>query len=154
MNRLKAGAVLLSVWSGLNLLVAVVVTAVTLFGRTTPVLSLVLTPSEIARVDAKAVAIINAQAAACNPCIAALCVLVLVIVWRALMARARWAFEALVACLVPLQAAGFASDAFVGHRDLGANVVSTAVLFTGLALAGLGLRRRVENTLDSAGGSD
>lgn len=42
---------------------------------------------------------------------------------KTLMARARWAFEALVAYLVPLQAAGFASDAFLGHRSLVANVV-------------------------------
>ena len=83
-----------------------------------------------------------------------MCALVLVIVWRALMARARWAFEALVACLVPLQAAGFASDAFLGHRNLVANVVSTVLLCTGLALAGAGLRRQVENALDSSGGAD
>lgn len=70
------------------------------------------------------------------------------------MAQARWAFEALIAYLVPLRAAGFASDAFLGHRSLVANVVSTALVCTGRALAGAGLRRQFENALDTSGGAD
>jgi len=140
MNTLKTGAILLTIWSGLNLLVGVSVTLATLFARHTPVLALVLSDPEISRLDARAVAIINAQAALLNPCIAALCALVIAIVWTSLVRRARWACWALVGALVPVQVFGFVSDAYLGHRNLVANCFSTLLLLAGLAACGLALR--------------
>jgi hypothetical protein len=141
MRSLMAGAVLLSLWSGLNLLVAAAVTAVTLSGGEPPALSLVFGPDAPRDLDAKALAVINAQAALANPCIVALCLLVSAITWTSLVARRRWSFWALVVALVPLQAFGFASDAFLGHKNLIANVASSALLFAGLALSGYALFR-------------
>jgi hypothetical protein len=63
----------LFLWGGLNLLVAVVVTATTLSGRNPPALSILLTAAEIHRLDGKVIAVVNAQAALANPCIVALC---------------------------------------------------------------------------------
>jgi hypothetical protein len=140
MKSLKAGAVLLTVWSGLNLVVAVANTAATLAARRAPLLALVFTDAEVRRLDPRAIAAINAQAAFANPSATALCMLVLVIVWTGLVARARWAFWALAGSLVPMQVFGFASDAFLGSRFLVANVVSSVVLVAGLALAAFGLR--------------
>jgi hypothetical protein len=142
MRSLKTGAVLLSIWSGLNLLVAVAVTGTTLAGHTPPALSLALTGAEIERVDAKILAVVNAQAAIANPCIAALCALVLVVTWTSLIAHARWAFWALAATLVPVQVFGFVSDAFLGHRNRVANVASSVLLAAGLALAARALLAR------------
>jgi hypothetical protein len=142
MKRLKAGAVLLSIWCGLNLAVAAAVTAMTLAGRNAPALSLLLTDAQIRSLNPKAVAVVNAQAALANPCIIALCVLVLVVVWTSLVARARWALRALAATLIPLQAFGYVSDAYLGHRNFAANVTSTIILVSGLVLAGLGMRAR------------
>lgn len=142
MKSLKAGMILLSIWSGLNLLVALVVTATVLAGRSPLALSLVFTNAEIAHLDKKAVAVINAQAAIANPSLLALCVLVLAIVWTSLAARSRWAFWALTGSLLPLQAFGFVSDSFLGHRELVANCISTMLLVAGLALAGHALHRQ------------
>jgi hypothetical protein len=77
--------------------------------------------------------VVAAQAAIANPCIAALCVLVL-----ALVRRREYAIVAGV--LVPVQAFGFVSDGFLGHRNLAVNLGSTALLLAGLALL-LRLRR-------------
>lgn len=96
---LKIGAILLSIWSGLNLVVGVAVTAATLMKRNAPALSMVFSDTEIARLDEKVVGVVNAQAALANPCIVAICLLVLAIVWTSLVARMRWSFFALVISL-------------------------------------------------------
>jgi hypothetical protein len=46
-----------------------------------------------------------------------------------------------VAALAPVQALGFASDAFFGHRNLIANVVSSVILLVGLSLCDHGRRK-------------
>jgi hypothetical protein len=133
MRSERVGRVLVSVWCVANLVVALVVTAMTLAGSEPPALRLVMEPHEIARVDPRALDVIAAQAAIANPCIAALCVLVLVLVRRR-------EYATVASVLVPLQAFGFVSDGFLGHRNLAVNLGSTALLLAGLALL-LRLRR-------------
>lgn len=131
---------MLSIWSALNLCVAAGVTVFTLLGRKPPALALLLTNSEIGRLDPRAIDVVNAQAAIANPSIIALCVLILVTVWTGLVRGARSAWLALVGTLLPLQAFGFISDAFLGHRNLVANIVSSGLLLMALVLSGFGLR--------------
>jgi hypothetical protein len=147
MKALKAGAVLLSIWSVVNLLVAVGVTILTLRGRT-PITMMVGDEPGSPRLHA----IVYAQAALCNPCIAALCLLVLVITWSSLVRRAHWAFWALVATLAPLQAFAFVSDGYLGHRNLGANIGSTLLLGVALSLCDYGRRGARSATLGPARG--
>ena len=131
---LKIGAVLLSVWSGLNLLVALAVTGLTLAGRPPPALSFLFDEAQAAQLDPRALAVINAQALLANPCIVALCALRLVVVWEGVMRRVRWCWVGLCGALVPLQVFGFVSDAALGGKNVAANVVSTLVLLGGLGL--------------------
>jgi hypothetical protein len=135
-KALKAGAVLLSIWSVVNLLVAVGVTILTLCGRT-PIMMLVGDDLGSPRLHS----IVYAQATLCNPCIAALCLLVLVIIWTSLVRRAHWAFWALVGALAPLQAFGFVSDTYLGNRNLGANLGSSLLLIVALSLCDYGRRQ-------------
>lgn len=139
MTSLRAGAVLLSLWSGLNLLVAAAVTALVALGRPPPALAFVLADAELARTDGRLLRVVESQALLANPCIAALCGLVLALVWKGVVAGQRWALGALAATLVPLQAFGFVSDASLGHSNLGANVLSSLALAAGLALCARGL---------------
>jgi hypothetical protein len=136
MRTMKAGALLLSVWSGFNGVVASVVTALTLSGRSPPALSMMFTEPEIPRLDGRVISVVNAQAALANPCVVALCILVVVVTWKGVVRKARWAFLALAATLVPLQVFGFVSDGFVGHHNIAANITSTALLAAGLTLTG------------------
>ena len=129
-------------WSALNLLVAAAVAAVTLAGGTTPILALLFDAPARSVLDPRLVAVVKAQAALANPCIVALCALVLALVWTTLARGGRWALWALAGTLLPLQVCGFASDRFLGNRNLAANAVSSALLVAGLALAGVGLRHR------------
>ena len=97
---------------------------------------MMFTEPEIRRLDDKVYAVVNAQAAFANPCIVALCLTVLLLVWKGVVRKARWAFWALVGGLVPLQAFGFVSDEFLGHHNIVANVTSSVVLIVGLAMTG------------------
>jgi hypothetical protein len=125
MRSERLGVVLVSAWCIANLVVAVVVTAMTVAGSDLPALRLVMDEREIATTDPRALDVIAAQATLANPCIAALCVLVL-----ALVRQRQYAIVAAV--LVPVQAFGFVSDAFVGHRNVAVNVASSALLVAGL----------------------
>jgi len=135
LKRNRAGAVLLSVWCVLNAAVALAVTIATLAGRAPPALALILSKDEIQRLDPRALAVVNAQAALANPCIVVVCALVLAIVWNGLMKGASWAWWTLAATLLPLQAFGFVSDGFLGHRNVVANLVSAFILVAALVLA-------------------
>jgi hypothetical protein len=135
MRSRQVGAVLLSIWSGLNLLLALGVTAITVGGGRPPALALVLTDSEIARLDPKVLSVVSAQAALANPAIAGYCTLVLTLVWRPLRQNHQWAWLALACTAVPLQVFGFVSDGFLGHGAVVANVSSSVVLLAGLALS-------------------
>jgi hypothetical protein len=133
--RIKAGAIVLSVWSALNLAVALIVTGATVADGHALLLRLLFDEAQRRALDPKLVAIIDAQALLANPCIAALCTMMLVVIWTSLIREARWAFLLLASTLLPLQVFGYVSDATIGNRNLGVNLVSTALLLAGLALA-------------------
>jgi hypothetical protein len=129
----KAGTVLLSLWAGLNALVALAVTVSTLLQRPPPALALMLSDAEIHVVDPRVLAVVQAQAAIANPLIIAVCALALFLAWTR---PPRW-WPALAATLLPVQAFGFISDAFLGGHNLVANLVSTLLLVLGLSLSRL-----------------
>jgi hypothetical protein len=132
---MRAGAVLLSIWSGLNLVLAVgILVAMTAFGRNAPALSLALAESQVRALEAQLIGLINALAVLTNACIAGFCALVLVVVWRGLVRGAPWCWSALCATTGGVQAFGFVSDAHLGSHNLVANLVSTLLLVSGLAL--------------------
>ena len=133
MKRERVGAVLVSVWSGINLVLAIGVLAwITLAGRDAPCLSVLLDDAVYRAMDPRAIAVVNALAVIGNAGLAATCALVLAIAWLAPPSRARWSWPTLAAITIPLQGMGFVSDAYLDHRDWLINVGSTAVLAAGL----------------------
>jgi hypothetical protein len=142
MNRARAGAILLSLWSGLNLLLALgILVALTFRGRNAPALSILFESSEIGALEAKVLGTVNALAVLANACIAGFCFLILTVVWTALRERQRWALPALAGAMGFVQVCGFVSDGFLGHPNLTANAISTVVLVAGLTLSAAGWYR-------------
>ena len=138
MKSAKAGAVLLSIWSGLNLLLAVgILIAVIVLHRNPPSLSMVFSDAEISRLDVKAIGLIRALAVLFNACAAAFCLLVLWVVWKGLVRGNRWAFWALATSMVLLQAFGFVGDTYLGNHNVLPNAISSVVLVAGLTIAAL-----------------
>ena len=116
--------VLLTLWAGLNFLVAAFVTLSTVLGQPPPALAIHSDP----------VAVVKAQAALANPLIMAVTAWVLLLTWR----RPNESAVPLALTLVPIQAFGFVSDHFIGNANLTANLISSALLLVGLIF----LRRR------------
>ena len=126
----------LGIWVGGNLLLAVgILVAMLAFGANAPSLFILFSKSEIAGLDPKALATINALAVFANGCAAAFCVMALALIWQALKHGRVWCFQLLVVCAIPLQMLGFASDRYFRQKDLLANLVSSAILTIGLIAA-------------------
>jgi hypothetical protein len=140
---LTAGAVLLSIWSGLNALLAIgILVAMTAFGRNPPSLPMVLSDQQIQRLDPNGLGLIKALAVLANACIAGFCLLILSVVWTSLVRRVGWAPWALGGAMGLVQAFGFVSDAYIGNQNLLANAISTGVLIGGMVLSRAGYARR------------
>ena len=140
---LRVGAILLTVWTGFNLVLALcILFAILMLGKNAPALVILYGDTQATGMDPRALATINAFAVIFNACAAAICALSLAVIWFALARKAQWAFWSLAGSLGVLQAAGFASDSFFHHKDLLANFASSSFLLLGIAFAGMGISRR------------
>jgi hypothetical protein len=141
MRMLKTGAVLVSIWAGLNLLLALgIVISMAFLGRHPPSLALFVDPATVRQIHPQVISLIDALGMFANACAAAFCALALVIVWKEVVAGARWGLTAISVVAGFLQACGFVSDGYLGHRNLAANVGSALLLAVGLALCAAGRR--------------
>ena len=148
---LRTGAILLTVWSGLNLLLAIAcIIAICFFRNNSPGLAMMVSESEIQQLDPKWLTCINGLAVFCNAWDAAFCLLVLFVVWTSLVNKARWAFWGLLISLVFLQTFAFVAyssfetmnlRANIAGVNLFANIFSTALLLAGLGLSGYAIHR-------------
>jgi hypothetical protein len=137
MKRAKIGLVTLTLWGSLNILVAGVVTIMTLAKESPPALRLVMSSDAIRRIDPQALAVINAQAAFANPCIIGFCILVLTMLWsnrRTPKGGGHFSHYVMVPTLLFVQIFAFVSDGYLGHKNLPANLLSTLLLAVGLTL--------------------
>ncbi len=146
---LRTGVVILSTWSGLNLLLAVAsLLAITAFQQNSPGLTFMIDEAEIDQLGPRWVTLINGLAALCNTFDAAFFILVLYVIWTSLVHKARWAFWGLAISGGFLQAFAFVSYSFfatgivrenIVTLNLLGNLVSSGLLVVGLALSGYGI---------------
>ena len=140
---IRTGVIILSFWSSVNLLLAVAILFMLLvLHENAPALMILYGDTSASSIESRALATINALAVMFNACTAALCALSLVLIWIPILQKKVWAFWALSGTLGFLQVAGFASDSFLGHKDLLLNLLSSLVLFCGLTAVGIGFFRR------------
>ena len=133
---------MLSIWSGVNLLLAgAILISMTMFGKNAPGLRILFDDAGVRGLDPRALATVNAIAVLFNACAIAFCLLMLYVTWSGVAAGSKAAYWALVVASGSLQAFGFIADAYLGGRNLLANVISSAVLLFGLGLSGLGTYR-------------
>src|SRR5439155_16390506 len=110
---IRAGAILLSVWTGINLALAIgILFMLLVVGTNAPALLILCGDTRAIGMDPRALATINAFAVIFNACATAICALSLAVIWMPLIRKEAWAFWALSGTLSFLQAAGFASDSF------------------------------------------
>src|ERR1700694_5309702 len=123
---LRAGAILLTLWTAFNLALALgVLFMLLVLGRNSPALLILYGSIQGQGLDPRALATINALAVVCNAAIAATCTLSLAVIWIALVRRTVWAFWSTAGCLLFLQVARWASDSLFYHQGLLPNLASS-----------------------------
>src|SRR5947207_4143562 len=135
---LRTGAILLSLWTGFNLVLALgILFMLLVLGKNAPALLILYGDLKAEGMDPRALWTINALAVMFNACAASICALSLAMIWFAVVRKSVWAFWSLAGCLTFLQAAGFASDTFLGNKDLLANAFSSLLLLCGIFSVGI-----------------
>ena len=139
-TMLKAGSTILSIWSGINfLLAALILTSVVVFNADSPLLVMVFERSEIASLDARVIASLNALTILYNSCSVVLSVLVWLLIRKSLSAGNKWAFWVLLFGIAFVETMAFVASAPLGNARWQVNVVLSALYVTGIGLSGYSL---------------
>ncbi len=142
-QNVKRGSIVLSIWSGINfLLAALILTTVVIFKGNSPILALVFEKSEIASLDAKVIASLNALTILYNSCSVALSVLVWLLIRKSLIAGQKWAFWALLFVIGFVEVMAFIASAPIGNARWQVNVVQSALYLVGIGLSGYSIFKR------------
>lgn len=137
---LKRGATILSIWSGINfLLAAAILTSVVVFGADSPILLLVFERPEIAALDARVIASLNALTILYNSCSVVVSVLVWLLIRKSLLAGQKWAFWVLLFVIGFVEAMAFVASAPIGNARWQVKVVQSVLYVVGISFSGYGL---------------
>jgi len=140
---LKKGSTILSIWSGINfLLAALILTSVVVFNANSPLLVMVFEKAEIASLDAKVIASLNTLTILYNSCSVVLSVLVWLLIRKSLIAGERWAFWVLLFVIGFVEVMAFVASAGVGHARWPVNVVQSVLYIVGIGLSGYSLFKK------------
>ena len=134
---LKRGSIVLSLWSGINfLLAALILTLVVVFKENSPILEMVFEKSEITRLDARVIASLNALTILYNACSVIVSVLVWTIIRKNLAIGQRWAFWLLLFVIGFIEVMAFIASAPIGNARWQVNVVQSVLYVVGIGLSG------------------
>jgi hypothetical protein len=137
---LKAGSRFLSLWCGINfLLAALILTIVVIFHANSPLLVMVFEKSEIASLDAKVISSLNALTILYNSCSVVLSVLVWLLIRKSLIAGQKWAFWVLLFVIGFVEVMAFIASAPIGNVRWQVNVVQSVLYVVGIGLSGYSL---------------
>lgn len=149
---LKRGSIVLSIWSGINfLLAALILISVVIFKANSPLLVMVFEKSEIARLDARVIAALNTLTILYNSCSVALSVLVWLIIRKSLIAGQKWAFWVLLFVIGFVEVMAFIASAPIGNARWQVNVVQSVLYVLGIGLAGYSIFARWTYQILSSG---
>ena len=137
---LKAGSIILSIWSGINfLLAALILTSVVVFNANSPLLVMVFERTEIAALDSRVIASLNALTILYNSCSVVVSVMVWIIIRQNLVNGQKWAFWVLLFVIGFVEVMAFIASAEVGNVRWQVNVVLSALYVVGIGLSGYSL---------------
>jgi uncharacterized membrane protein YozB (DUF420 family) len=140
---LKKGSTILSIWSGINfLLAAMILASLVIFNANSPLLVMVFEKSEIANLDARVIASLNALTILYNSCSMVLSVMVWMLIRKSLIAGHKWAFWVLLFVIGFVEVMAFIASARVGNARWQVNVVQSVLYLVGIGLSGWSLFKR------------
>ena len=133
---LKAGSIILSIWSGIIFLRASLILTFLIFLRSNaPILGMVFEKSEISSLDARVISAINSVCILYNSWVVALSLLALFVIWSSMINAQRWAFWALLMTIGFVQILGFIADAGIGNKTVPVSIAMSALYVVGIGLA-------------------
>ena len=134
---LTRGPTILSIWSGINVLLAsLILTSVVVFNANSPLLVMVFEKPEIAGLDARVIASLNTLTILYNSCSMALSVLVWLLIRKSLIAGQKWSFWALLCVIGFVEVMAFIASAGVGNARWQVNVAQSVLYVAGISLTG------------------
>jgi len=132
---LKRGSIVLSIWSGINfLLAALILTTLVIFNADSPLLVMVFAKPEIAVLDARVIASLNTLTILYNSCSVVVSVLVWTIIRKNLVAGQKWAFWLLLFVIGFVEVMAFIASAPIGNARWQVNVVLSILYVVGIGL--------------------
>jgi uncharacterized membrane protein YhaH (DUF805 family) len=132
---LKRGSTILSIWSGINfLLAALILTSVVIFNANSPILVMVFEKSEIASLSAKTIASFNCFTILYNSCSVVLSVLTWPLIRKNLIAGQKSAFWVLLFVIGFVEVMAFIASAPIGNARWQVNVVQSILYVVGIGL--------------------
>jgi hypothetical protein len=149
---LKRGAMVLSIWSGINFFLAFfILTSVVIFNTNSPLLVMVFEKSEIASLDARVIESLNALTILYNSCSVALSVLVWLLIRKSLIADQKWVFWVLLFLIGFVEVMAFIASAPIGNTRWQVNVVQSALYVVGIGLCGFSIFKRKPHIFKQSG---
>jgi hypothetical protein len=143
---LKAGSIVLSIWSGINFLIsAAILTMVVVFKVNTPILDLVFEKSEVAGLSVTVIASLNALTILYNSCSVVLSVLVWFIIRKGVLAGQKWAFWTLLFGIGFVEVMAFIASAPIGNARWQLYVAMSVIFVVGISLSGYALLKEIKN---------
>ena len=137
---LKRGSIVLSIWSGINfLLAALILTSVVVFNANSPLLVMVFERTEIAALDSRVIASLNALTILYNSCSVVVSVMVWIIIRQNLVNGQKWAFWVLLFVIGFVEVMAFIASAPIGNARWQVNVVQSVLYVVGIGLSGYSL---------------
>ncbi len=134
---LKRGSTVLSIWSGINFFLAALILTIVVFHiGNSPILTLVFEKSEIASLDAKVIASLNALTILYNSCSVVVSVLVWLLIRKNLIAGQKWAFWVLLFAIGFVEVMAFIASAPLENARWPVNVVQSVLYLVGIGLSG------------------
>lgn len=139
---LKAGLNILSIWNGINFLLAtLILTSVVVFKANSPLLVMVFEKPEIAALDSRVIASLNTLTILYNSCSMIVSVMVWIIIRQNLVNGEKWAFWVLLFTIGFIEVMAFIASAQVNHARWQVNVIQSILYILGTVLSGYALFR-------------
>ncbi len=144
---LKKGSTVLSIWCGINFMLALIILCfVIVLKKDSPILLVAsFSEAEIARLGVKTIAALNCFTILYNSCSLMVSVLTWPLIRKNLVAGEKWAFWLLVGVIGFIEAMAFLASSYIGHGRWQVNVVQSVLYLTGIGLSGFSIFKGVKN---------
>ena len=144
---LKRGSTLLSIWCGINFILALIILCyVIVFKQNSPILQVAsFSEAEVAELSVKTIAALNCFTILYNSCALMVSVLTWPLIRKNLVAGERSAFWTLVFVIGFIEVMAFLASSYIGHGRWQVTVVQSVLYLAGISLSGFSIFKGAKN---------